>query len=137
MRNMSFSATEQQIRDELKDVTRRLNWAVLQPGDYIQAVDRCMGFKKGEHPVKLKVLRVLSTRWEALNAITQEDCRREGFPHLSPAEFVAMFCKMNRCPPDQWVNRIEFEYVAAPTIPSNRFKLKLKIDRLVIEASSG
>jgi len=33
MRNMSFSLTTQQCREMTKDVTRRLGWAILKPGD--------------------------------------------------------------------------------------------------------
>jgi len=111
MRNMSFAKTMQQVEDETKDVTRRLNWGVLKVGDLVQAVDRCMGFKKGEHPRKLKVIRVLDIRRERLDAITQADCVREGFPEMTPAAFIEMFCRMNKCKSDQWVNRVEFEYV--------------------------
>lgn len=125
MRNMSYAKTMQQIRDRTKIVTRRLNWGVLKPGDLIRAVDRCMGFKKGEHPVELAILRVKSTRLERLDAITQPECVLEGFPEMTPAEFVAMFCKMNKCQPDRLVRRIEFEYVDQPATMGLKVGIKV------------
>ena len=48
MRRMSFSMTEPQFRDGSKDVTRRLGWKFLKPGDRIMGVRKCMGLAKGE-----------------------------------------------------------------------------------------
>jgi len=41
---------------------------------------------------------------------------REGFPGMSPAEFMAMFCKSHRikglpCLPADYITRIEFRYL--------------------------
>lgn len=133
MRNMSFQKTIPQIEAELKDVTRRLNWRMLRAGMLVQAVDRCMGFKKGEHPVKLKVLLIQNTRWEPLNVITQAECVREGFPDMTPTQFIEMFREMNKCPVDQMVNRIEFSYVHQPV--SKYFKVKVNIEQLSLTLS--
>jgi len=35
----------------------------------------------------------------------------EGFPELSPAQFVDMFCEMNNCEPETEITRILFDYV--------------------------
>lgn len=35
----------------------------------------------------------------------------EGFPDMTPPEFVDMFCRHNKCRPDKLVNRIRFEYL--------------------------
>ncbi len=48
MRNMSFMLTTQQMQDRTKDVTRRVGWWFLKPGDVIMAVEKGMGLKKGE-----------------------------------------------------------------------------------------
>jgi hypothetical protein len=45
--NMSFSLTTQQARDKTKDVTRRLGWWFLEPGDIVQQVEKARGLKKG------------------------------------------------------------------------------------------
>ncbi len=36
---------------------------------------------------------------------------KEGFPNLSPTEFVDMFCKANKCQPETIVRRMEFEHI--------------------------
>ena len=35
----------------------------------------------------------------------------EGFPELTPARFVDMFCEMNDCEPETEINNILFDYV--------------------------
>ena len=54
---------------------------------------------------------VVSSRWEPLNHITQAECVLEGFPHLTPDEFVHMLTAQNHFPANIPVNRIEFKYV--------------------------
>jgi hypothetical protein len=111
-RNMSFAMTKQQVRDQSKDLTRRFGWLFLKPSHIVQPVEKGMGLKEGEKVVYIGgPIRVKSTRLEPLNVITQEDVVREGFPNMTPVEFVAMLCKHYRCPPDEVVNRIEFEYL--------------------------
>lgn len=111
MRNMAFSMTKAQIRARTKRVTRRFGWWFLKKGDYVRPVEKGMGLMKGEHPVTITgPLRIVSTRPEPLNAITQAECILEGFPELTPEQFVAMMVKHRRCRPDETVNRIEFKY---------------------------
>lgn len=110
MRNMSFALTTEQIRARTKTVTRRLGWRDLKPGNQVQAVVKCMGLKPGEKVHRLCVIEIVSVRREPLNAITRLDVRREGFPHMTPDEFVAMFCASMRCLPTDEVTRIEFAY---------------------------
>lgn len=110
-RNMSVALTTQQVMDETKDVTRRLRWLHVYVGDELNLVNKTMGFKKSEKPVVFKRVRVVSIRREALAEITPDDCRREGFPHLTPAEFVAFFCKHNKCTPATIITRIEWSYI--------------------------
>lgn len=82
----------------------------------MQAVEKAQGLKKGEHPVKLCVIRIKGKRPERLSRMIddmdygREECIREGFPNLTPQEFVAMFRKANNCEAWQPINRIEFEY---------------------------
>ncbi|MGE3278052.1 MAG: ASCH domain-containing protein [Vicinamibacterales bacterium] len=112
MRNISFMLTQPQIRDRSKTVTRRLGWATLQPGTLLRGVEKAQGLKKGESIRPLCIVRVEDVRRERLDAITPEDCAREGFPELTPAEFVAMFCAhMKPCQPHWLVTRIAFSYV--------------------------
>lgn len=110
-RNMSFSVTSEQVRQGTKTVTRRLGWKYLLPGTILNAVEKAMGLKKGETVTVIRLIRVVSVRAESLSAITAEDCVHEGFPEMTPAEFVALFCQVNQCTPEQEVRRIEFEYL--------------------------
>jgi hypothetical protein len=116
MRNMSFALTEAQILNRSKTVTRRMGWQFLKPGDRIQAVRKGMGLKKGEKVVKLAVLEVVNVRREPLHylLVTGVTARREvnaeGFPNMTPTQFVEMFCAANGCGPDAEITRIEFKY---------------------------
>jgi hypothetical protein len=110
-RNMSFALTTQQARNRTKTVTRRLGWWFLRPGDIIQQVLKSMGLKKGEKVEKIHLIRILNTWPEPLSVITHDEVRREGFPDMTPSDFIDMFCKHNNCQPDAIVNRIEFEYL--------------------------
>lgn len=122
MRNMSFALTTQQVQDMAKDVTRRLGWLYLKPGNAFQPVKKCMGLRPGEKIERIggAVVTVSTTREPLRRLIDEleygrEECRREGFPHLSPAEFVAMFCASHRgCTPESIVTRIEFSYEVRP-----------------------
>lgn len=111
MRAMSFMLTTEQIRNRSKTVTRRLGWNTLKHGDRLIAAVKCQGIKKGEKREDICVIEVVSLRVEVLLEITQADCASEGFPNLSPPEFVAMFCAHMKCDPTTLVNRIEFKFV--------------------------
>ena len=112
MRQMAFSLTTAQVRDRSKTVTRRVGWVDLKPGTLIKAVEQGMGLPKGATVNTLAILRVVDVRVEPLNAITADDVVREGFPHLTPDEFVTMFWRSHRgCRYDTPVTRIEFKYV--------------------------
>lgn len=117
MRLMSFSLTTDQIRREVKTVTRRAGWRFVKPGDRIQAVTKAMGLKKGETVERLRVLEVVLVRRERLQRLIDEpsygrrECVQEGFPQLTPEQFVAMFCASHKgCTPETIITRIEFRY---------------------------
>jgi len=111
---MSFSLTTPQYRDFSKTVTRRIGWKMLKPGEIFMGVVKGMGLKKGEKVQYLHPATCLSNRTEPLTAITQEDCVKEGFPKMTPAEFVRMFCEHNKCRDTVLVQRIEFAHIASP-----------------------
>lgn len=119
MRLISFSLTTRQVRDGSKTVTRRLGWADLKPGNRLQACVKCMGIPKGGHVEKIRVIECVSNRAEPLCQMTkvpqygEAEVKREGFPHLTPAQFVEMFCREMKVKPWQSVNRIEFRSVDA------------------------
>lgn len=119
MRNISFSLTTEQVVAGTKTVTRRVGWRHLKPGDLLQPVKKCMGLKPGEKIEPLRgPLRVVSVRRESLWQMWldpeygAEECKREGFPHMTPLDFVDMFCASHKgCNRGSEVTRIEFEYV--------------------------
>lgn len=107
-RIMSFSITKEQMRAGTKDVTRRLGWSCLRPREVLWAVEKAQGLKRGEKMVRMGKIMVKSIRCERLDRVTKRECIREGFPNLSPAAFVRMFCEANGCDPKRLIYRIEF-----------------------------
>ncbi|MBL9102141.1 MAG: hypothetical protein JNL82_14350 [Myxococcales bacterium] len=116
-RLMSFAMTEPQLLDGSKDVTRRLGWeglvgrATASTPVRLVGVRKAMGLKRGETHHRLRMVLVVDARRERLDAIDADDCRREGFPELTPAQFVAMFCEAHPgCTPATIVTRIVFRH---------------------------
>jgi hypothetical protein len=111
-RLMSVSLTEPQVRARSKTVTRRMGWLSLKPGTELTLCRKCMGLKPGESVVRIVSVEVVSARREPLNAITQDEVIAEGFPDMTPAEFIAFFCNSHKgCTPDSIVTRIEWRYL--------------------------
>ena len=126
-RNMSFSLTTEQVRNRTKTVTRRLGWDFLKRGDVLNACVKCQGLSKGGKVERICQIRVVSVDSMPLNYLSRatvvlyqgpyittwqrDEVVREGFPELTPAEFVTMFCAHMKCRPSTIVNRIEFEYI--------------------------
>ena len=110
MRNISFFLTRKQIAAQTKTVTRRAGWKRLTRGTLLQPVEKGQGLKKGEKVQRIgPPIRVIDVRREPLNQITQRDVEREGFPDMTPEEFIQFYCKSNKCGLDELVTRIEFE----------------------------
>ena len=117
MRNMSFMLTTAQIRDETKDVTRRLGWKFLKPGDLVMACVKCQGLGKGGKIEKIHPIEIISVEQECLLDMADRPRRdelretdREGFPDMTEIEFIHMFAKEMKCNVDDWVTRIEFKH---------------------------
>lgn len=111
-RLMAVSLTEQQVRDRTKTVTRRAGWRMLRAGHQLTLCRKVMGRKRGEPLERIVNVEVVSVRRERLDAITPADVIAEGFPGMSPAEFVEFFCGTHRrCRPDTEVSRIEWRYL--------------------------
>lgn len=126
MPNMSFFLTEKQFLAREKDVTRRyLSWRKMKKGDYFTAVRKQQGLRKGEHTVVLGQCQCVNIHTEPLHDIIKRPVRvdqihkpdtdwktevqREGFPDLSPEQFVQMLCKEAHCHPHSPVQRIVFK----------------------------
>ena len=81
------------LRARTKTVTRRnvATWTTLKAGDLIIAIEKGQGLKAGEGHTVLALIEVVDVRVERLDDITAEDCAREGFPEMTPAEFCAFY----------------------------------------------
>ena len=116
--NMSFMLTTEQMYAEKKDVTRRLGWAKLKPGDRFWAVEKGMGLKKGEKVKRIYECECVSNVPEMLAEIVYRSIRdgrkevdREGFPWMDAVNFVDMFIEHMDVTAKTMVNRIEFRRV--------------------------
>jgi hypothetical protein len=118
---MAFSLTTEAIERQTKTVTRRPveTWRTLKAGDRIVAVDKVMGLKRGQTSRVLGVVRVTDVRVESLvGGMSVDECRREGFPNLTPRGFIDMLAEHYKIKPcmDIDVRRIEFEYLAGDAL---------------------
>lgn len=117
MRMIGYSLTAGELVRGEKTETRRLGWCgngrrlPPTPGELLRAVYKTMGLRRGEGHEDLGIVRAHEWRREPLDAITLAGVRAEGFPHLSPAEFVAAFCRAQKCLPSTPVSVIVFELV--------------------------
>lgn len=74
--------------------------------------ETCDGRKKiTDKLIDLAIVEVTEVKRERLDAITPEAVIAEGFPEMTAAEFVAMFCKHMKCEPSTEVTVIRFRYV--------------------------
>lgn len=114
-RLMSVALTEKAVRDRRKTVTRRLGWVFVKPGDRLTLCRKVQGRRRKdgtvEPLVRLAEVQVVSVRREPLDAITDEDVVREGFPAWGRLDFVAFFCTEMRCSHSTEVTRIEWRYL--------------------------
>jgi len=116
-RNMSFMLTTEQVRRREKTVTRRLGWRFLKVGHVVNACVKCQGLKPGEKIERICEIRITNVRREPINRMARRprygrvEASLEGFPELSGAEFVRMFCTAMNCNDCEQVTRIEFEYL--------------------------
>lgn len=126
MRNISVALTQPQILARTKTVTRRVGWlwlveAFAEEPDYfclLQPVEKGQGIPKGGHITPVGgPIRVLGARREMLDEVIVSpeygtlECEAEGFPNLTPTEFVHFFCKTHPSTvPTSEITRIQFEY---------------------------
>lgn len=110
-RLMSVALTTDQVRARQKTVTRRAGWEVLKPGDLLTLCPKVRGRRKGEPLERIVTVEVVSTRRERLDSITSEDVIAEGFPDMTPAEFVDFFTATHRgVTAATVITRVEWSY---------------------------
>lgn len=110
-RLMSVALTTDQVRARQKTVTRRAGWKVLRPGDLVTLCPKVRGRREGEPLERIVTVEVVSIRRERLDSITAEDVAAEGFPSMTPPEFVDFFTASHRgVTATSEVTRIEWCY---------------------------
>lgn len=114
-RRMACSLTIDAVRSRIKTVTRRHanTWGALLPGQRLTLIEQGMGLPKGAEQVVLAETVVVSNEIVSLDDIDQADVDAEGFPHLTPAEFIDMWCRSHGVtdPANVRVRRIEWRYL--------------------------
>ena len=116
-RRMSCALSVDAVLERRKTVTRRwaASWDYLKPGDRLILVEKAQGIPRGGKQRVLAEVEIVSNRLEPLRVVEFEsELEAEGFPHLTGAEFVAMWCKThgyNRTNRDTIVRRIEWVYL--------------------------
>lgn len=123
MKNISFALTTLQVYAQCKTVTRRFGWWNLKPETYLQGVVKGMGLRKGEKVQKIHVIYPTAVAPESLRKIVdfpaygEAEMIKEGFPNMTPAQFVEMICDTHKGKtPDSIINRIAFEYLSPAPI---------------------
>jgi hypothetical protein len=109
---MSVALTKPQVKARSKTVTRRMGWEYLKPGDHLTLCAKVQGRRKGEPLERIVDVEVLSATRERLDSITPGEVAAEGFPGMSPAQFVEFFCASHKgCEPGSQVTRILWRYL--------------------------
>lgn len=120
-RLMAVSLTEQQVRNRTKTVTRRVGWRMLRVGDQLTLCKKVMGRRRGEPLDRIADVEVTGIRRERLDAITPDDITAEGFPGMTPGEFVAFYCDSHcGCTPETEITRIQWRYIGETKCPNPR-----------------
>ena len=115
-KRMSFFLTQDPIRSLTKFVTRRNieTWVDARPGDRLLPIEKGQGLKAGESQKLL-----LPARWQIelvscderlIGDIDRADCILEGFPDMTPNDFVDMYAA-NSAKQVKTVRRFLFRYV--------------------------
>jgi hypothetical protein len=93
-------------------VTRRAGWHYLKPGDQLWLCRKVQGRKPGEPLERLALVEVVDVSREPLYWITSVEVAKEGFPGMTPSEFVTrFFVEAQHMGPSDYVTRIEFKYI--------------------------
>jgi hypothetical protein len=122
---MSVAMTEVAVVERRKTVTRRKGWwedvnghRVLKVGDTLTLCRKVQGRKAGEPLVRLAEVEVVSLRREPLMLLAEPaygaaEVAAEGFPDMSPVDFVnRFFVEAQGIYPHEDVTRIEWRYLS-------------------------
>ena len=124
MRLISFAKTTEQFVEGLKTETRRDGWRRAHVGDMLQPVNRLPRVGAGKWwPLlwrgEYRHIQLDLVERVRLGDITKEQVQKEGFPEMSPVEFVRFYCAPRQPDPDRIVTRLSFVPVKASSIRSD------------------
>jgi hypothetical protein len=89
-----------------------MGWGYARPGQRVTLCRKVMGRRRGEPLVRIVDVEILDVRRERLDTITPDEVIAEGFPGLTPAQFVRFFCDSHKgCTPASEVTRIQWRYL--------------------------
>jgi hypothetical protein len=122
---MSVAYTADAVIERRKTVTRRIGWTFLKPGDTLTLCRKVQGRRRRDGTVepleRLAEVEVLSVTREPLEWLYRDDepgsyardeVDAEGFPDLSPREFVRrFFLDAQKLDLSTEVTRVEWRYL--------------------------
>ncbi len=106
--------------EELRDIIKRPIRRILDPSIWCKNLQKCQHYRRDDrrfcpqgclNPARFHLLDTDTPCVFSQCPGFLQETAREGFPELSPVEFVEMFCKANKrqgVTPETVVNRIEF-----------------------------
>jgi hypothetical protein len=118
MRLISMSLATIPFLAGTKTVTRRVGWLFAVPRMRLRVVQKAQGLAKGEHMTTLGYIELVNVRREPLELMLlylgygTGECKREGFSHLNPQQFVDMFCETHKIDPSTYVTRMQYRKIA-------------------------
>lgn len=85
---------------------------MLRPGDRLTLCSKVSGRRLGEPLDRIAGVEVVSVRREYLDAITAADVSADGFPLMTPGEFVSFLCATpHGCTAQTEISRIQWRYL--------------------------
>jgi hypothetical protein len=118
MRLISMSLATVPFLAGTKTVTRRIGWLFATKNMRLRVVQKARGLSKGEHVKTLGYIELVNVRREPLELMLLYphygtlECKREGFSHFSPKQFVDMLCEVHDIDPRTYVTRMQYRKIA-------------------------
>jgi hypothetical protein len=117
MKVISMSMATNAFIDGTKSVTRRAGWKRARVGQRLRVVEQGQGLRKGERMKTLGYIELTNVRSERLSCLTDnteygtQELILEGFPNLTPEQFIGILCEHSHIGPNTVVKRLEFKRI--------------------------
>ena len=130
MRLISCAKTIPQVVAQTKTETRRLGWKLARPAWRLIVIER-NDYRRGGTPVALACVELIHTARERLCDISPDAVVREGFPEMTPREFIAFFCREMRAAPDVELTVLRWRYLREPDLSESERRQFSKLLRRI------